>query len=306
MSTQDEIRSALFAVPAHDRATWVRLAMALKSELHEAGADLWLEWSRTDRSYNERDARAVWKSIRPGGGITIRTLFAEARRHGWKPRAKLAERPKSARTAEVIRDKLEWSERAQSIWRRTLPLAGSLGERYLRSRGCVLPPADGDLRYLPPSGDYPPSLCARVTDALTAKPISLHFTRLRPDGCGKAGTNRDKLLLAGHRKRGGVIRLWPNEAVTYGLGVAEGIETALAAARLYTPVWACIDAGNLATLPVLPGIECLAIYADHDDAGTRAAQECARRWKAADREVVIYRPRMRGEDIADLAQRRVA
>ncbi|MBX5462975.1 MAG: toprim domain-containing protein [Steroidobacteraceae bacterium] len=201
---------------------------------------------------------------------------------------------------------LDWSPRAEAIWRRTRPLAGSLGEVYLRHRGCRLPPADGDLRYLPPTGSHPPTLCARVTDAVTARPLSLHFTRLAPDGRSKAGTGRDKLLLAGHRKRGGVIRLWPDEAVTYGLGIAEGIETALAAARLYTPVWACIDAGNLAALPVLPGIECLAIYADHDDAGTRAAQECARRRKAADREVVIYRPRMRGEDIADLAQRRVA
>lgn len=301
MSTQDEIRSALFAVPAHDRATWVRMAMALKCELHEAGADLWLEWSRTDSSYNERDARAVWKSIHAGGGITIRTLFAEARRHGWTSPAKLAEvkRPKSDRTAEVIRDKLEWSDRAESIWRRTLPLAGSLGERYLRSRGCVLPPADGDLRYLPPSGDYPPSLCARVTDAPTAKPISLHFTRLRPDGFGKAGTDHDKLLLAGHRKRGGLIRLWPDEAVTYGLGIAEGIETALSAAHGYTPVWAAIDAGNLAGFAVLGGIETLVIFVDGDDAGMDAAASCGKRWHKAGRDVALVMPSQIGCDMND-------
>jgi len=191
---------------------------------------------------------------------------------------------------------LEWSARAQAIWDRTLPLRGSLGEVYLTHRGCALPPADGDLRYLPPTGRYPPSLCARVTDALTTRPISLHFTELREDGAGRG----DRRLLSGHRKRGGVIRLWPDESVTHGLAIAEGIETALAAAHAYTPVWAAIDAGNLAALPVLAGIETLVIVADHDDAGIRAAHECARRWTAAGCEARIALPPAAGMDAADL------
>ena len=195
---------------------------------------------------------------------------------------------------------LDWSARAQAIWDRTQPLRGSLGEVYLRHRGCAMPPADGDLRYLPPTDRHPPSLCARVTDALTVRPLTLHITRLAADGRGKAGTGRDKLLLTGHRKRGGCIRLWPDEAVTHGLAIAEGIESALAAAHAYTPVWAAIDAGNLAALPVLGGIETLVLVADHDDAGIRAAHECARRWSAAGREVRIAVPSTPGADAADL------
>jgi putative DNA primase/helicase len=190
--------------------------------------------------------------------------------------------------------------RLDGIWRRTLPLAGSIGETYLLYRHCVLPPPDSDLRFLPGNDRFPPSLCALVTDTVTAEPISLHFTRLRADGRGKAGTDRDKLLLKGHRKAGGVIRLWPSEAVSYGLGIAEGIETALAASHIYTPIWAAIDAGNLAAFPVLPGIDCLTIYADHDDAGLRAARECGLRWKGADREVRILRSVTPGQDIADV------
>ena len=159
---------------------------------------------------------------------------------------------------------LDWSNRAESIWRRTLPLRGSVGQTYLERRGCMLPPRDSHLRFLAPTNKYPPSLCAAVSDVRTAKPISLHFTRLATDGHGKAGTEQDKLLLAGHRKKGGCIRLWPDEAVTYGLAIGEGIETCLAAAHLFTPVWACVDAGNLAAFPVLAGIDCLTIYADHD------------------------------------------
>lgn len=195
---------------------------------------------------------------------------------------------------------LEWSERAESIWRRTKPLRGSLGEVYLRHRGCVLPPQDSDLRFLPASDKYRPTLCAKITDAVTNAPLSLHFTRLAVDGRGKAGSEQDKLLLAGHRKRGGVIRLWPDDCVTYGLGVAEGVESALAAAHLHTPVWAAIDASNLAQFPVLPGVDALTIFADHDETGLRAARACARRWADAGREASLVIPTRSGADVADL------
>jgi len=195
----------------------------------------------------------------------------------------------------------EWSLTAERIWRRTVSLRGSLGATYLESRGCRLPPADSDLRFLPASGDFPPSLCGLITDALTGRKLSLHFTRLAHDGHGKAGTDCDKLLLKGHRKRGGVIRLWPDEAITTGLALAEGIETALAAAHRFTPVWAAIDCANLSAFPVLPGIEALTVYADHDPAGIAAARDCARRWRDAGREVQALVPKQPGRDVADLA-----
>ena len=204
--------------------------------------------------------------------------------------------PKSA-------EPLEWSDKAESIWRRTKPLRGTLAETYLSHRGCMLPPPDSDLRFLEPTDRHPPTLCARVTNAETNTPQTLHFTRLASDGRGKAGTECDKLLLAGHRKRGGVIRLWPDECVTYGLGIAEGIETALVVARVFTPIWAAVDAGNMAAFPVLPGIDCLAVYADHDQAGMRAAIQCAQRWNKAARDVAVYRSPIAGEDVADVLER---
>ena len=198
---------------------------------------------------------------------------------------------------------LDWSDRAEAIWRRTLPLRGTVGQSYLEHRGCMLPPKDSHLRFLPASDKYPPSLCAAVSDVRTGRPISLHFTRLAADGRGKAGTQQDKLLLAGHRKKGGVVRLWPDEAVTYGLALAEGIETALVSARIFSPVWSTVDSGNMAEFPVVPGIDCLAVYADHDQAGLRAAVRCASRWQTAGREVAVYRSQLLGEDIADVLER---
>lgn len=174
-----------------------------------------------------------------------------------------------------------WSDKAERLWTHAKSLRGSIVETYLRSRGCAIPPDDGDLRFLPGRDDFPPAMLARVTDFATGDPMSLHFTKLRPDGSGKAGTERDKLLLRGHQKRGGCIRLWPDDAVTRSLCVAEGIESALSAARLHAPAWAAVDAGNLADLPVVNGIETLAVFADHDAAGIAAARKLVARWRKA-------------------------
>ncbi len=231
-----------------------------------------------------------------------RGIVEYCHRCGYAKAENFERRPDIIRVPSRSAEPLEWSECAESIWRRTLPLHRTVGQTYLEHRGCVLPPQDSDLRFLPGSDKYPPSLCARVTNAETNAPLSLHFTRLASDGCGKAGTEQDKLLLGGHKKKGGVIRLWPDDAVTYGLALAEGIESALAAARLFQPAWATIDASNLAQFPVLPGVDALTIFADHDNIGIIAAKACARRWHAAGREVRIRAPRVFGTDAADVAR----
>ncbi|MDW9243353.1 DUF7146 domain-containing protein [Burkholderia cepacia] len=160
---------------------------------------------------------------------------------------------------------------------------------YLDARHCRIPPSDGDLRWHPslkhPNGYAGPALVGLVTHAVTRESMTLHKTWIRADG-RKAEVDPPRLLLGGHRKAGGVVRLWPDEAVTCGLGIAEGIETALSLALGYAPVWACIDAGNLQALPVLDGIESLIIAVDDDSAGKVAAAACAQRWSNVGREVV--------------------
>jgi putative DNA primase/helicase len=83
-SARDSIRDALAYVPANDRDTWVRMGMAVKSEIGDDGYDIWTEWSQRDESFNESDAKAVWRSIKPGGKVTVATLFHEAQRHGYR------------------------------------------------------------------------------------------------------------------------------------------------------------------------------------------------------------------------------
>lgn len=180
------------------------------------------------------------------------------------------------------------SDYGRALWAACVPLPGTVGEQYLLHRHCVIPP--GDLRFHPnlphkPSGTGGPALVALVTDAATGEPLTLHRTWITPTG--KADLDPPRMLLGNHRKQGGVIRLWPDEYVTHGLAIAEGTETALSLAHAYQPVWACIDAGNLAALPVLPGIECLVIAADNDPAGLTASHTCAARWAAAGVDVRI-------------------
>ncbi len=57
--------------------------MAVKSALGEDGFELWDEWSRTSAKYREPDAQTVWRSIDPGGGVTLGTLFFEAKKYGY-------------------------------------------------------------------------------------------------------------------------------------------------------------------------------------------------------------------------------
>jgi len=52
----------------------------------------------------------------------------------------------------------------------------------------------------------------------------------------------------------------------------------------WRPVWTLGSAGAIRTFPVLPGIESLTIFADADDAGERAASECAARWRESGRQ----------------------
>lgn len=211
-------------------------------------------------------------------------------------------RPSDARSASRKHETL--SDFGRDLWRACRPLAGE-ARAYLEARCCVIPPADGDLRWHPalthpPSGVVGPALVALVTDAIDGRPLSLHRTWIRADGT-KAPVGPARMLLGGHRKAGGVVRLWPDEAVAMGLGVAEGLESALSLAHAFTPVWACIDAGNLAQLPVLGGVEALTIAADHDPAGIAAATSCAGRWHAAGRTARVALPPAPKTDFNDLA-----
>jgi putative DNA primase/helicase len=246
-----------------------------------------------------------------------RSAVWNCHRCGWKGRAGGQERvpgrdrppPRPVTLPEPATRPAGLPSAVASLWRASRRiLLGTVAAVYLERRNCALPHPEGDLRWHPalrhPSGHVGPGLVALVTDAITGEPLTLHRTWLKADGSGKAEVDRPRLIWPGTRKAGGVIRLWPDEEVTLGLCVAEGIETALSAALGFGLAWSTIDADNLENLPVLDGIEALTIVADNDENGRgfKAADACARRWIAAGKEVRVEPASMAGTDFNDFAR----
>jgi putative DNA primase/helicase len=77
-------RDALCALNAGcDRDEWVRIGMAAKAA--GVAEQDWLDWCETGVNFGgERDAKSVWRSIDPKGGITAATLFHMAQQTGWR------------------------------------------------------------------------------------------------------------------------------------------------------------------------------------------------------------------------------
>jgi putative DNA primase/helicase len=190
---------------------------------------------------------------------------------------------------------------------------GRIVNNYFKSRGLYLPQclAEGDaIRF---HGSCPtrledgstvalPAMVALFRDVRTDEPKAIHRTFLEPDGSGKSrrfsdpGNARKMLGPAG----GCAIKLTQDSEVTQGLAIAEGIENAVTA--LFgglSPVWALGSAGAIKAFPVLSGIECLTILADHDKTGLGAARDCARAWARAGCEAVVTYPPQLGADWND-------
>lgn len=188
---------------------------------------------------------------------------------------------------------------AQKLWAEASPIGGTLAEIYLCGRGLPLPPDPDALRFhprCPRRGERLPAMLALMTDPRTAEPCGIHRTFLRRDGRGKADSVPQKAMLGPV----GVVRLCADDDVTMGLGICEGIETALAViGRGWLPVWACLSAGGISRFPVLAGIEAFTIFADADGAGLEAARICGRKWVDAGRVARILYPEADGRDWAD-------
>ena len=193
--------------------------------------------------------------------------------------------------------------RANAVWHEAVPIANTGGAVYLAGRGIVLDgvPDHGGLRWHPRcpwEGGTQPCIVSRFTDAVTGE---LKGILRRP-------VNGEKPRTLGPMG-GCVIRLWPDEEVTQGLVLGEGVETVLAAATtivhrgtLLGPAWAAGSAGNLESFPVLRGIESLTILTDNDVSGRgqQAAHRCGRRWREAGRYVALLVPRRAGTDFNDI------
>lgn len=82
-TNEKRIADALVHIDPDDREQWLRMGMAIKSEMGDAGFDVWNDWSQQSPAYRLSDAKATWKSINGTGGVTLGSLFYEAKANGW-------------------------------------------------------------------------------------------------------------------------------------------------------------------------------------------------------------------------------
>jgi putative DNA primase/helicase len=169
------------------------------------------------------------------------------------------------------------------ILKRAKPPAGTLVETYLSARKLTAPPAD--LLFCDNVSDFKngvgrPAMVAIVRGADGAATGGIHRTYLAYDGSTKAPVDKPKRMLGPIQH--GAVRLFPVGADGI-LGVAEGLETALAAWAISgLPVWSCLGANNLGgydkagawtgfELPLDVPVARLVIFADRGPAGEAAA-----------------------------------
>jgi hypothetical protein len=189
------------------------------------------------------------------------------------------------------------------LWEATQPIAGTIAERYLREIRkldlAVVPNLDAVLRFHPRcpfDGAVHPCLIALFRDLESDEVAGIHRIALTAEA-EKIGR-----MMLGSWPNTRAIKLRPAGNT---LIVGEGIETTLAAAmkrKSTGALWAMGSAGAIEGLPVIPDIPELVILIDHDahGAGMNSARQCANRWSAAKRKVVLLKPSHIDSDFNDL------
>jgi len=179
---------------------------------------------------------------------------------------------------------------------------------YLRCRGLtVLPPEELTLAEAEPyydnghKGDFP-TLLGPVRN-LDRKLLAIHRTYLANDCDGKAPVDPAKKLTQPVFKgatKGGAVQLGTPGRT---MGVAEGIETALAVYEATgTPMWGTVSAGGMLSVDIPPGVELVEIWADYDKSctGQKAARTLAQRLYHSGIAVQILHPETQGVDWLDV------
>ena len=225
-------------------------------------------------------------------GLSGRDLFREA--------ARLArmDGPRPVATSPAREKDQDHALEIARILGGVQPLAGTIGETYLRHRG-VGDPQSPDLLYHDDLPDFSgrrgwPGLVGIVRDGAGNPVGGIHRTFLLEDGSGKAPPGK-KMLGA---VDGGSVRLAPLPTDGH-LGVAEGIETALSAWAIFgIPTWAALSANGIRQWQWPEGIRRVTIFADAGEAGQQAAAVLADRLNQADIPSTIVSP-LHGDDFND-------
>ncbi|WJM25886.1 toprim domain-containing protein [Novosphingobium resinovorum] len=188
---------------------------------------------------------------------------------------------------------------ALRVWNASVPLAGTPAEAYLSRR--FLKPQGDDLRFNAhtPLGRgrdvvFRPAMLAAVREH--RRIVAVHRTFFDPAG-GRAGDLTQPRMLLGSPGRG-AVQLMPASRV---LGLAEGIETALAAMAVHRiPVWATLGTARADRIALPDGLERLVLLFDRDAAGSAASRRAREAYLRPDLELNEIWPPVSHNDWADV------
>jgi putative DNA primase/helicase len=189
------------------------------------------------------------------------------------------------------------------------PLRGTPGERYLRDARQINTDTIADvLERTDAIGWHPAVYFHNEEHLLHGKRLGAIISVMTEAVTGRPSGAIARTYISESRKIGkaktlgsptGMVRLSEDADVQEGLFLAEGLETALNAMALgLRPTWATGGTLEMSRFPVLPGIRCLTIIADHDPsgAGEKAARAVEAAWLKAGREIRIFR----SDEVGDL------
>lgn len=191
---------------------------------------------------------------------------------------------------------------ALRTWNASTSLAATLAENYLANR--LLTPPWHDLRYneRTPLGTggaavFRPAMIAAVRER--HRIVAIHRTFLDPATATRAGDLAEPRMMLGRPGRG-AVQLMPASSV---VGLAEGIETALAAMRLHRiPVWAILGTERAGHILLPDRLERLVLLFDRDAAGWKANQRARLAYRRAGLEIISPWPPLPNNDWADVLQ----
>jgi len=173
--------------------------------------------------------------------------------------------------------------------------------RYLEGRGLYGIPSDllfHAALYESETSKTFPAMIALVKN-VEGVVVSVHRTYLQAGEKAKINSPRKMMTPVG-TVNGATIRLYPVES---HIGIAEGIETCIAAHQLFNiPVWAAISAGGVKTFKPPEGVNRVTVYSDNDRnfVGQSAGYELAKKLSLKGVQVEVKVPFHAGDDWADV------
>ncbi len=187
---------------------------------------------------------------------------------------------------------------ALAVWRHADPFAGSLADRYLRSR--AIEPDGITARYDPrcqrgggADKAFAPALIVPIEDDTGV--IAIHRTWLAPDGRDKADMPEPKRMLGNPGT--GAVR-WGGIPADGILRLAEGVEDAASVMNMLGAgrfVWPVLGIERYQAITVPESVHTVVIYSQHGGEAARAIDRATPHLTANGRQLVVKPPPHAGD-----------